>query len=88
MTKTLIIDNFKAKNKDTFHPFVHFLDFQILSIEMHKVLQEEEEPAKGQVDQGFQEERGQGVVRRPFLRVRKEEKRTRQIQQRIVAEDK
>ncbi len=55
---------------------------------MHKELQEEEEPAKGQVDQGFQEERGQGVVRRPFLRVRKEEKRTRQIQQRIVDEDK
>ncbi len=62
-------------------------DFQILPIEMHEELQEEEEPAQGQVDQGVQEERGQGVVRRPVLRVREEEERTSQVQQRAVAKD-
>ena len=67
--------------------FFPMSDFQILPIEMHEELQEEEEPSQGQVDQGVQEERGQGVVRRPVLRVREEEERTSQVQQRAVAKD-
>jgi hypothetical protein len=67
--------------------FFQMSDFQILPIKMHEELQEEEEPAQGQVDQGVQEERGQGVVRRPVLRVREEEKRTSQVQQRTLAKD-
>ena len=63
-------------------------DLQILPIKVHKELQEEEEPPKGQVDQGFPQERGQGVGRRPLLRVREEAKRTRQIQQRTLGKDK
>jgi len=54
---------------------------------VHKELQEEEESPKGQVDQGFPQERGQGVGRRPLLRVREEAKRTRQIQQRTLGKD-
>ena len=44
-------------------------DLQILSLKMHKELQEEEEPTQGQVDQGIQEECRQGVGRGPVLRV-------------------
>jgi hypothetical protein len=39
------------------------------------------------VDQGVQEERGQGVVCWSVLRVREEEEWTSQVQQRTVAKD-
>ena len=69
---------------DNFMSLFSISDFQILSVKMHQELQEEEEPAQGQVDQGLPEERRQGVGRRPLVRVREEEERTCQIQQRTL----
>ena len=51
---------------------------------MHQELQKEEEPSQGQVDQGLQEERRQGTGRRPVVRVREEEERAGQVQQRTL----
>ena len=41
--------------------FIFHIDLQVLPVQVPQELQEEEEPAQGQVDQGFQEERRQGI---------------------------
>jgi len=44
-----------------FLKFALISDLQILSVKMHQKFQEEKEPAKGKMDQGFPEERREGV---------------------------
>jgi len=54
-------------------------DIQVLPFEMSRCIQKEEESQKSQMDQSLQKDRWQRIGSGSVVRVRKEEKCTRQI---------